>query len=286
MELGIDTDIVEVMPTIHFQVPEYTRLTAAQYRQEKQRLHIELLKLQRWVIDGGQRIAVLVDGRDTAGKGGTIKHFVQHLIERKTDDRRGYRVVSLGVPTRYESSRWLQRYQRHLPRCGEIVFFDRSWYNRALVEPAMEYCSERQYRVFMATVNDWESDLLCHGIHLIKIYLSIDRATQWRRINGRKNSPLKNWKLSKHDLAVLGKWDSITHYETQMLTTTSSEQAPWAVIDANNKRVARLNAMRYVLAAVDYNGRSSRATQGGDLLDAALPTTQHRVVSSHVNALL
>ena len=252
-------EVGHIMACIYFRVPEYAALSKPQYLAEKRRLHIELLKLQQWVMDAGKKIAVVVEGRDASGKGSTIRRLVQHLRERKTTDTRGYRVVSLGPPTADESRHWFERYERYLPQSGEIVFFDRSWYNRALIEPAMGYCNEQQYRAFIDTVNDWESGLRARGVILLKIYLSIDRLTQRRRMRRRGDSPLKNWKLSDHDLIVLGRWDVITRYETQMLAATSSRQSPWAVIDSNDRVISRLNAMRLVVNSIDYAGLTDAA---------------------------
>jgi polyphosphate kinase 2 len=238
---------------IEYKLEEYTEsLTLTQYRKEKQLLQVELLKLQEWVIKEKKRVAIVVEGRDTAGKGSTIKRFVEKLIERKSSDDPTYRIVSLGIPTPEESKNWFKRYEKHLPRESEIVFFDRSWYNRAIVEPAMGYCSEEQYRDFMGRVNEWENKLTDEGLILIKFYLDIDKNHQLERITERQESPLKYWKFSMNDLAALGKWKAFTKYQNQMFEKTSTETNPWILINSNNKLIARLTAIRYVLHTTPY----------------------------------
>ena len=238
---------------IEYKLEEYTdSLTLTQYRKEKELLQVELLKLQEWVIKENKRVAIVVEGRDTAGKGSTIKRFVEKLIERKSSDDPTYRIVSLGVPTPEESKNWFERYEKHLPKESEIIFFDRSWYNRAIVEPAMGYCSEEQYRNFMGKVNEWENKLTDEGLILIKFYLDIDKNHQLERITERQESPLKYWKFSMNDLAALGKWKAFTKYQNQMFEKTSTENNPWVVINSNNKLIARLTAIRYVLHTIPY----------------------------------
>ena len=238
---------------IEYKLEEYTdSLTLTQYRKEKELLQVELLKLQEWVIKENKRVAIVVEGRDTAGKGSTIKRFVEKLIERKSSDDPTYRIVSLGVPTLKESQNWFERYEKYLPKKSEIVFFDRSWYNRAIVEPAMGYCDEIQYRDFMERVNNWEEELQGKGHILIKFYLDIDKYNQIQRITERQESPLKYWKFSMNDLAALGKWKAFTKYQNQMFEKTSTENNPWVVINSNNKLIARLTAIRYVLHTIPY----------------------------------
>jgi polyphosphate kinase 2 len=238
---------------IEYKLEEYTEsLTLTQYRKEKELLQVELLKLQEWVIKEKKRVAIVVEGRDTAGKGSTIKRFVEKLIERKSSDDPTYRIVSLGVPTPEESKNWFERYEKHLPKESEIVFFDRSWYNRAIVEPAMGYCSEEQYRDFMGRVNEWENKLTDEGLTLIKFYLDIDKNHQIERITERQESPLKYWKFSMNDLAALGKWKAFTKYQNQMFEKTSTDTNHWILINSNNKLIARLTAIRYVLHTIPY----------------------------------
>jgi len=238
---------------IEYKLEEYTEsLTLTQYRKEKELLQVELLKLQEWVIKEKKKVVIVVEGRDTAGKGSTIKRFVEKLIERKSSDNPTYRVVSLGIPTPEESKNWFERYEKHLPQESEIVFFDRSWYNRAIVEPAMGYCGEEQYRDFMGKVNGWENKLTDEGLTLIKFYLDIDKSHQLERITERQESPLKYWKFSMNDLAALGKWEAFTKYQNQMFEKTSTVSNPWVLINSNNKLIARLTAIRYVLHTIPY----------------------------------
>jgi polyphosphate kinase 2 len=242
------------MEIINYNLEEYTdKLTTHQYTKEKLTLQVELLKLQEWVIKNKKKLVIVVEGRDTAGKGSTIRRFVERLIERKSSDVPTYRVVSLGVPTPEESKNWFERYEKYLPVESEIVFFDRSWYNRAVVEPAMGYCDENQYREFMKKVNRWEDNLKKEkDIILVKIYLDIDKHHQKERIVRRQQSPLKYWKFSMNDLAALGKWEAFTKYQDQMFSKTSTTSHPWVIINSNNKMIARLTAIRYVLSLIDY----------------------------------
>jgi polyphosphate kinase 2 len=243
---------------INYKLEEYAnKLTTKQYTKEKLALQAELLKLQEWVIKNKKKLAIVVEGRDTAGKGSTIKRFVERLIERKSSEDPTYRVVSLGIPTPEESKNWFERYERHLPRESEIVFFDRSWYNRAIVEPAMGYCSKKQYKHFMENVNEWERKLQEEqDIILIKLYLDIDKTKQKERIAERQESPLKYWKFSMNDFAALGKWEALTSYQDQMFDKTSTEAHPWVTINSNNKMIARLTAIRYVLSVVEYDNKT------------------------------
>jgi polyphosphate kinase len=234
---------------------EKSILSRDRYEQEKFDLQVELLKLQEWVKETGERIAIVFEGRDTAGKGSTIKRFTEYL------DPKGYRVVALGVPTEEEKKNWFARYERYLPKPGEIVFFDRSWYNRAVVEPAMGYCTEAQYKDFMNNVNDWEEELIKDGIILIKFWFSITKEKQQKRFELRQKSPLKYWKFSPNDAKVVNKWDLITFYKNAMFNNTSTTKSPWVVINSNDKRIGRLNAMRYVLSVVDYPEKNEKATE-------------------------
>jgi len=224
----------------------YQDLNRSTYEAEKRRLQSELLKLQQWVVDNKKRVAITFDGRDAAGKGGTIKRFIEYLMPHY------FRVVELGVPTKKESRNWFGRYKKHLPKKGEIVFFDRSWYNRALIEPTMGYCSERQYRYFMHRVINWEEKHISDGLILIKFYLSVDRETQLFRFKERIVHPLKYWKFSSNDEKARAKWSVFTKYKNQMLERTSSEISPWVVINANNKTYARLSCMLYTIYHIPY----------------------------------
>ena len=224
-------------------------LPRKQYESEKYQIQVELLKLQEWVIKNKKRVAIVFEGRDAAGKGSTIKRFIEYL------NPRGFKVVALGIPTESEKKNWLQRYEQHLPKEGEIVFFDRSWYNRAVVEPAMGYCTEEQYEDFIENVLDWEEKLVGNGLILIKFWFSITKEKQVKRFELRKTSPLKYWKFSPNDAKVLDKWEIIGNFKNQMFNKTSSSISPWVVINSNDKKIGRLNAMRYVISVVNYDGK-------------------------------
>ena len=229
----------------------YKELTLKSYQKEKRRLQIELLKLQEWVINSGQRLAIVLEGRDAAGKGAAIKRFIENLIPKTM------RVVELGVPTAAQNRMWFKTYDRLLPNKGEIVFFDRSWYTRGLIQPAMGYCTERQYKYFMKNVNSWEQTHIKNGLLLIKFYLSVSKENQQQRFVFRQNSPLKYWKLSANDLKAAKEWDLFTHYKEQVFSNSAENKNPWVIINSDNKMIARLNAMRYVLSSFDYPGKKA-----------------------------
>jgi polyphosphate kinase 2 len=219
----------------------YEGISALDYSIEKRRLQVELLKIQQDVAKHGRRMAIVVEGRDAAGKGSTIRRFTQHMIPRH------FRVVELGIPTPKESKYWFNRYQRHFPNEGEIVFFDRSWYNRALIEPTMGYCTEKQYRYFMNKVLDWEHRHIDEGLMLVKFYLSVNKDNQLYRLEDRIKNPLTYWKFSENDLKARKKWERYTRYKEQMFASTSSEKSPWVVVNANMKRESRLTTMLYLV---------------------------------------
>lgn len=217
------------------------------YERSKYQLQVELLKLQAWVKETGQKVVILFEGRDAAGKGGAIKRFMEHL------NPRGARVVALEKPTESERGQWyFQRYIQHLPTAGEIVLFDRSWYNRAGVERVMGFCSQAEYDDFMRQVPEFERNLVRSGIHLFKFWFSVSRKEQRRRFKEREKHPLKQWKLSPIDKASLDKWDDYTHAKEAMFFSTDTADAPWIVIKSDCKKRARLNAMRYVLHRLAY----------------------------------
>lgn len=233
-------------------LPYGERLSRDQYEREKQSLQIELLKLQNWVKETGQKVVILFEGRDAAGKGGTIKRFMEHM------NPRGAHVVALEKPTDTERTQWyFQRYIQHLPAAGEIVFFDRSWYNRAGVERVMGFCSDEEYQDFLVTVPELEKMLVRSGIRLFKLWFSVSRHEQLQRFQGRQVDPLKQWKLSPIDLASLDKWDDYTRAKEAMFRFTDHTDAPWVVVRSDDKKRARLNAMRYVLSQLDYRHKSS-----------------------------
>ena len=222
------------------------------YEKEKFRLQVELLKLQAWVKETGQRVVILFEGRDAAGKGGAIKRFMEHL------NPRGARVVALEKPSDNERGQWyFQRYVQHLPTRGEIVLFDRSWYNRAGVERVMGFCSDAEYTEFMRQAPEFERHLVRSGVHVIKFWFSVSRKEQRRRFKEREGHPLKQWKLSPIDLASLDKWDDYTRGKEAMFFETDTADAPWTVIKSDCKKRARLNAMRYVLHKLPYANKDS-----------------------------
>jgi len=234
---------------------EFSLIPRRKYEEEKYDIQVELLKLQEWVVKNGERIAIVFEGRDSAGKGSTIKRFIEYLNPKH------FKVVALGLPTEEEKQNWFGRYEKYLPNPGEIVFFDRSWYNRAVVEPAMGYCSEEQYMNFMENVNDWEQSLVRQGITLVKFWFSITREKQQLRFRLRQESPLKYWKFSPNDAKVIDKWDLITNYKNQMFNKTSTKLNPWVIINSNDKKIGRLNAMRYLLSKIPYDGKDPNKCQ-------------------------
>ncbi|MDR7275524.1 polyphosphate kinase 2 [Catenuloplanes atrovinosus] len=227
--------------------PYDKRMTREEYDAIKRRLQIELLKLQKWLKDSGQPMVILFEGRDAAGKGGTIKRFMQHL------NPRGASVVALEKPSERESRQWyFQRYIQHLPAAGEIVLFDRSWYNRAGVERVMGFCSRTEYLEFLRETPELERMLVRSGIHLIKFWFSVSRQEQRTRFAIRQIDPVRRWKLSPMDLASLDRWDEYTEAKEAMFFYTDTADAPWTVIKSNDKKRGRVEAMRYVLCRFDY----------------------------------
>jgi len=230
--------------------PYDERLSREEYDQTKRLLQIELLKLQYWVKDTGQRLVVLFEGRDAAGKGGTIKRFTEHL------NPRGARVVALEKPSERESTQWyFQRYIAHLPSAGEIVLFDRSWYNRAGVERVMGFTEARDYMEFMREAPELERMFVRSGIGLVKLWFSVSQAEQRTRFLIRQIDPVRQWKLSPMDLESLDRWDDYTEAKEAMFFYTDTADAPWTVIKSNDKKRARLEAIRFVLSRFDYPDR-------------------------------
>jgi polyphosphate kinase 2 len=230
--------------------PYKNLLSRKNYERQKYRLQVELLKLQAWVKDTRQKVVILFEGRDAAGKGGTIKRFMEHL------NPRGARVVALQKPTEAERGEWyFQRYVRHLPTAGEIVMFDRSWYNRAGVERVMGFCTQQEYLEFMRQTPEFERMLVHNNIHLIKFWFSVSRKEQRRRFREREAHPLKQWKLSPVDLASLDKWEDYTKAKEATFFYTDTADAPWTVIKSDCKKRARLNSMRYVLHRLPYSNK-------------------------------
>jgi polyphosphate kinase 2 len=249
---GVDPDL-ELAPGWRDGGYPYRNLMSRRsYEKQKYRLQVELLKLQAWVKDTGQRVVILFEGRDAAGKGGAIKRFMEHL------NPRGARVVALEKPSEVERGQWyFQRYISHLPTQGEIVLFDRSWYNRAGVERVMGFCNHNEYDEFMRQCPEFERHLVRSGVHLFKFWFSVSRAEQRRRFKERKAHPLKQWKLSPIDMASLDKWDEYTRAKEAMFLHTDTSDSPWTVIKSDCKKRARLNAMRYLLLRLPYGNKDA-----------------------------
>jgi len=225
------------------------------YEEELRRLQIELVKLQHWILKNKKRVVIIFEGRDAAGKGGTIRRFTEHL------NPRSMRVVALTKPTEVERGQWyFRRYIRKLPNPGEIVFFDRSWYNRAVVEPVMGFCSEDQYQKFMAQVPEYEHMLYEDGTVIIKFWFSILKEEQLARFNARIATPLKRWKFSPVDQKGQELWDKYTYYREQMFSKTHTSYSPWITVKANDKEIARLESIRYVLSQFEYEGKQEALT--------------------------
>lgn len=230
--------------------PYKHRYPLTSYENELYDLQVELLKFQEWVKRTGQKVIVIFEGRDAAGKGGTIRRFTENL------NPRGARVVALTKPTEAEQGQWyFQRYVANLPNPGEIVFFDRSWYNRAVVEPVMGFCTQAQTNAFLSEVADFERSLIRGGTHIVKFWLSISQEEQQRRFRGRQENPLKRWKLSPVDIASMEKWDEYSIAIERMFHMSDTADTPWTVIRNEDKRRGRLNAIRVLLQSVDYDGR-------------------------------
>lgn len=246
--------------------PYKTRMSRRTYEREKKKLQIELLKVQSWVKDSGQRIVSLFEGRDAAGKGGTIKRYMEHL------NPRGARVVALEKPTERERGQWyFQRYIQNLPTAGEMVFFDRSWYNRAGVERVMGFCEPHEYLLFMRQAPELERMLVASGIHLFKFWFSVSREEQLRRFVSRYSDPLKHWKLSPVDVQSLDRWDAYTEAKNAMFFHTHTRDAPWVVIKSDDKKRARLNCIRYFLHHLDYPNKDANAIGEIDPLIVSYP---------------
>ncbi len=227
--------------------PYKNLLSRKSYEKQKYRLQVELLKLQAWVKETGQRVVILFEGRDAAGKGGAIKRFMEHL------NPRGARVVALEKPSEVERGQWyFQRYIEHLPTRGEIVLFDRSWYNRSGVERVMGFCTDAEYDEFLRQTPEFERQLVRSGVHLFKFWFSVSRSEQRRRFKERRAHPLKHWKLSPIDVASLDKWDEYTRAKEAMFVHCDTSDSPWTVIKSDCKKRARLNALRYLLHRLSY----------------------------------
>lgn len=251
--------------------PYRTRISRNVYEKEKKKLQIELLKVQSWVKESGSRIAAIFEGRDAAGKGGTIKRYMEHL------NPRGARVVALEKPSDRERGQWyFQRYINHLPTAGEMVFFDRSWYNRAGVERVMGFCEPHEYLQFMRQAPELERMLVNSGMHLFKFWFSVSREEQLRRFISRRDDPLKHWKLSPVDIESLDRWDAYTEAKNTMFFHTHTGDAPWTIIKSDDKKRARLNCIRYFLHQLDYPGKDVKAIGKVDEKIVLVPDTRYK----------
>jgi polyphosphate kinase 2 len=255
--------------------PYADRIKKAKYEKEKARLQVELLKVQRWVKESGKKVVILFEGRDAAGKGGAIKRFMEHL------NPRGARVVALEKPTVAEQTQWyFQRYINHLPSAGEIVLFDRSWYNRAGVERVMGFCDPAAYLEFMRQCPEIERMLVRSGVQLFKYWFSVTQEEQRRRFESRKSDPLKQWKLSPIDQASIDKWGDYTEAKEAMFFYTDTADAPWTVVKSDDKKRARLNCMRHFLSSLNYDGKDHKTVGEPDPFivtssDHALRNSEH-----------
>ena len=250
---GKAVEIIDIMKAKN--LPHEKLVANLDYMQQLRHLQIELVKLQQWILKKNKRVAVIFEGRDAAGKGGNIRRFMEHLNPRSS------RLVALNKPTKVERGQWyFQRYIKELPNPGEIVFFDRSWYNRAVVEPVMGFCTEQEYKEFLAQVPEFEHMLYEDGMIIMKFWLSISKEEQLRRFDNRNDNPLKRWKFSPVDKKGQELWDKYTHYKEEMFSKTHTSYCPWMIIKSNSKKTARLEAMRHVLSSFDYEGKSEALT--------------------------
>jgi polyphosphate kinase 2 len=262
---GQDPELVDpggsAVETWREDYPYGERVTRQEYELEKYLLQIELLKFQYWAQDNDLKHVIVFEGRDAAGKGGTIKRFTEHLNPRAA------RAVALNKPSDKEQGQWyFQRYVQHLPTAGEIVMFDRSWYNRANVEKVMGFCTEREYETFMRQAPDFERMLVDSGIHLTKFWFSVTRKEQRTRFAIRQIDPVRRWKLSPMDLASLDRWDEYTQAKEAMFLRTDTDHAPWITVKSNDKKRARINAMRFFLHQFDYDGKDTSVVYDADPL--------------------
>ncbi len=233
-------------------------LEILRYESDLRELQIELIKMQKWVKDKKKRIAVIFEGRDAAGKGGAIRRFTEHL------NPRSMRVVALNKPTSTEQGQWyFTRYVKELPNPGEIVFYDRSWYNRAVVEPVMGFCNNKQYEKFMRQTPEFEHLLYEDGVIIIKLWFSVSKTVQKARFDSRKLTPIKQWKISPVDERATEMWDKYTLYKEAMFSRTHTTYSPWVIINSDNKKNARLESIRYVLSTLEYDGKE----EAGNLIN-------------------
>ena len=232
-----------------YDVAVFRDVTFAAYRAELRELRVQLLLLQEWVMREGNRVAIVLEGRDAAGKGSTAMGITHYLNPKSAN------IVSQGIPTPKEMRNWLGTHYNLLPDVGHITVFDRSWYSRALIQPVLGFCSMRQYSYFMNRVNDWERSIIDEGVTLLKVYLSVSREAQDMRFKMRRDSELQYWKYSSTDRKAAERWHMLTYFKERMFAVTSTDYAPWAIIDSDNKHQARLNTIHYILNRFEYNDK-------------------------------
>ena len=232
-----------------YDVAAFRDVNYTAYRAELRELRLQLLMMQEWVMDTGQRVAVVLEGRDAAGKGSTASGITHYLNPKSAQ------VIEQRIPTPTQMRNWLGTYYRLMPEEGNITIFDRSWYSRAIIQPALGFCSMRQYSYFMTHVNDWEHRLVDEGVRLLKIYLSVSKEAQDLRFRIRQDSDLQYWKYSPTDRRVAERWQLLTYFKERMFAVTSTDYAPWVIIDSDNKHQARLNTIHYILSSFEYEGK-------------------------------
>lgn len=240
------------------------KMTNKEFRKKKTPLQIELLKLQNWLYRKDKRLAVLFEGRDAAGKGSAIKTIIEFL------DPKLFKVATFGIPTEEEKLNWFERYTKKLPKPGKISFFDRSWYNRAVNDPVMGYCTKEQYNEFIEEVIPFEDQLIDNGLYLFKFWFSVSQETQELRFQIRQANPLKTWKFSENDLLTMNKWDKFTAYKERMFLQTSTEKSPWVIVDSNDKKLAQINIMKYILEQIPYKNKDVKRV-GHPLPEIVIP---------------
>ena len=242
-------DILLQTEATTYEVAEFRGVSYRMYRAELRELRLKLLLLQEWIVEQDLRVAVVLEGRDAAGKGSTASGITHYLNPKSAT------IIEQGIPTPEQMRNWLGSHRKMMPEPGSMTIFDRSWYSRALVQPAMGFCTMRQYNYFLRHVNDWEKGLIDEGISLLKIYLSVSQEAQDLRFRLRRDSELQYWKYSATDRAMAERWHLLTYFKERMFAVTSTDYAPWVVIDSDNKHQARLNAIHFILSSFEYDGK-------------------------------
>ena len=263
------TTILPQTSATKYDVRDFRGVSYRMYRAELRVLRLQLLLLQEWVVDRGKRVAIVLEGRDAAGKGSTASGITHYLNPKFAN------VVEQGIPSAKQMRNWLGTHYSQLPSNGNITIFDRSWYSRALIQPAMGYCTMRQYNYFMNRVNDWERGIVDEGVNLFKIYLSVSREAQDLRFKHRLNSELQYWKYSSTDRMAAERWHMLTYFKERMFAVTSTDYAPWIVIESDNKHQARLNVIHHILSQFEYEGKNLS-------IESILPETNGRQLTDMI----